>query len=527
MERISFLFATCLAFFLIIDRQPVSAQTSYQKTYSNGEYLVGNDIGFYNGFYYIAGASKTNTHSRLFVEKKSVSGDSIWAYCFNASISVEGRRIISRNGYLYVAANSYATSGITKGLLAKILENGEIVWSRSFGTDESQVFHDAMMPDDSTIVVVGVVTGTGAGQKDIIVSVFDTSGAVRWSKTYGTTANEQGNSIIKTTDTCFVIAGFTDFFDPSGDMLAMKISMSGTFQWAITFNIIHPGSGSTYFSDQSAADVMETLTHFLVVTGSTKTGEYTPTDQQWSPVILKLGLDGSLIWSHDYYVNSGNNKACQISETPDGSYVVLNSMSNRSSVMFKTNTSGNTEWCHYYRPGNVSGYNCSTSAMCLSNGAFVITGSRNSQVDTVLYLVKTNSAGLSGCYDFSLPGDPGTMNPAMNPVTLTSTDVTGNSNFQLIMQNMHTTPYILCELPTGIGTKEAAGTIYPNPVTDYLFLDRIAGITNYVLFDPSGKELATGDSKIIDFRNFRPGLYVLKLITVKETSSYKVIKTQY
>jgi hypothetical protein len=526
MKRYSFLFAIGLAFLMVVNLLNVKAQTTFQKTFSNGEYLFGNDIGFYNGCYFIAGASKTNTNSMLFLEKTSVSGDSLWTFYFTAQNPIEGKKIIPGNGDLYVAANSYMTSGSTKGLLAKIKENGYVIWSKTFGTNESQIFNDAIMPDDSTILVVGTVTGTGAGQKDIIVSLLDTSGAVRWSRTYGTTKSERGNSIIKTSDTCFVIAGFTDFFDPSGDMLVMKISTAGTIKWAKTYNIIH-SYGSDYYTDQAATDIMETLTHFLVVTGSTKTGEFSPTDQQWSPVILKLGMDGSLIHAHDYSINSGNNQAYQILETANGSYLVLSSTNEFMDVLFKTNTAGITDWCHYISPGSAPDYYCFPRAMCISNGSFVITGSRNSQIDTVLHLVKTNSSGWSGCYDESVTGYEGTINPVLNPVTFSTSDVFGSNDFPLILQYMNSTPYIICEIPTGIETIEEAGTIYPNPVIDYLYLDKIPELVEYGLFDCSGNEIAKDKLKIIDFRNIRPGIYILKMITEKGIFSHKVVKLQW
>jgi hypothetical protein len=497
----------------------VSGQTSFQKTYSNGEYLIGYDIGFYNGYYYITGASRTNTHSRLFLEKTNTYGDSIWNLYYNTNTSLTGKKIISRNGDLYVAANSYSTTGNTKGLLARIKENGEVIWSKTFGTTDSQLFNDAVMIDDSTIAITGTITGTGAGGKDILITLIDTSGMVRWFKTFGTTANEMGNSVIKTSDTSLVIAGSTDSQDPSGDMLVMKISMSGSFKWAKTYNII--SSSSPYYSNQHATDIMETMTHFLVVTGSTKYWEFSPTDQQWSPVILKLGLDGSLIFGYDYDINSGNNQAYQILETSDGSYVLLNSMSNYMGVLLKTNTSGITGWCHTYFN---SSFSFPLNALCISGGAFVMTGSKNSQIDTVLFLVKTNYQGLSGCYDGDFSGYANNCNPVMNPITLLSANISGNTDFLLVLQHRSSSLYTICETITGVEQQEETFTIYPNPVTDYLYLDKIPGIKDYTVQDCSGNQILYGDSKIVDLRNIDSGFYLLRVATEKGVFSFKVIK---
>jgi hypothetical protein len=499
----------------------VSGQTSFQKTYSNGEYLIGYDIGFYNGYYYITGASRTNTHSRLFLEKTNTYGDSIWNLYYNANTSLTGKKIISKNGDLYVAANSYSTTGNTKGLLTRIKENGDVIWSKTFGTTDSQLFNDAVMIDDSTIAVTGTITGTGAGGKDIIVTLIDTSGLVRWFKTFGTTANEIGNSIIKTSDTSLVIAGSTDSLDPSGDMLVMKISMSGSFKWAKTYNIIFSSGG--YFSDQSATDIMETITHFLVVTGSTKTGDFNPPDQEFSPVILKLGLDGSLIFCYDYTINSGNNQAYQILEIPDGSYVLLNNSENHFGALLKTNTLGITNWYHYYLNPI---FTFPVNAVCSSGGAFVMTGSKNSQIDTVLFLVKTNYQGLSGCYDGDFSGNENLDQPAVNPITFSSANISGSSDFPLELQHKSSSLYIICETITGVEQQEETFTIYPNPVIDYLYLDKIPGIKDYTVQDCSGNQILYGDSKIVDLRNIDPGIYFLRVATEKGVFSFKVVKIE-
>jgi hypothetical protein len=519
MKRCPAFLSAVVCFIVLSGWLNVSGQTSFQKTYSNGEYLIGYDIGFYNGFYYITGASRTNTHSRLFLEKTNTYGDSIRNLYYNANTSLTGKKIISRKDDLYVAANSYSTTGNTKGLLARIKETGDVIWSKTFGTTDSQIFNDAVMIDDSTIVVTGTVTGTGAGGKDIIVTLIDTSGMIRWFKTFGTTANEMGNAVIKTSDTSLVIAGSTDSQDPSGDMLVMKISMSGSFKWAKTYNII--SSSSPYYSNQHATDIMETMTHFLVVTGSTKTGEFSPTDQQWSPVILKLGLDGSLIFGHDYDINSGNNQAYQILETSDGSYVLLNSMSNYMGVLLKTNTSGITGWCHTYVN---SSFSFPLNALCISGGAFVMTGSKNSQIDTVLFLVKTNYQGLSGCYDEDFSGYANNCNPVMNPITLSSANISGNTDFPLVLQHRSSSLYTICETITGVEQQEETFTIYPNPVTDYLYLDKIPGIKDYTVQDCSGNQILYGDSKIVDLRNIDPGFYLLRVATEKGVFSFKVVK---
>jgi len=161
----------------------------------------------------------------------------------------------------------------------------------------------------------------------------------------------------------------------------------------------------------------------------------------------------------------------------------------------------------------------------MSGSSYVITGSKNSQIDTLLYLVKTNSIGMTGCSDDTYPGVPDAIIAIMNPIPFASNDVPGSSNFQLTFQYLPLTIDPLCEILTGIETIGGTPVIYPNPVKDFLFLDRIPGLKYYKLSDMSGNKILSDESQVVDFRNIRPGLYIIEIETSEGSSAYEVIKS--
>jgi hypothetical protein len=153
-----------------------------------------------------------------------------------------------------------------------------------------------------------------------------------------------------------------------------------------------------------------------------------------------------------------------------------------------------------------------------------MTGSKNSQIDTVLFLVKTNYQGLSGCYDGDFSGYANNCNPVMNPITLSSANISGSTDFPMVLQHRSSSLYTICETITGFEQQEGTFTIYPNPVTDYLYLDKIPGIKDYTVQDCSGNQILYGDSKIVDLRNIDPGFYLLRVATEKGVFGFKVVK---
>jgi len=502
----------------------VQPQSTFQKTYSNGEYLSGTDIVFYNGCYYILGTCRINSYSTLLIEKTDLFGDSLLTRYYTATVPFEGKKIICSSGNLYVIANSFERNGNAQPLLAKIKDNGDVVWSKTFGTSGTENVNSAIMIDDSTIAVTGTINGSGAGQNDIVVSVIDTAGRLKWSKAYGTSGNEAGNAIRRISDTSFVIVGSTDYFDPSGDMLVLKISLTGDFRWAKAFDMVDELNGN-YLRSQSAIDIMETYTHYLAVCGPTLINLLVSPYWAWVPVVMKLTLDGSLIWSYSYEPYIGHQKEVfpsRLMETSDGSYLVLGTTCDLHAAIFKTTTGGYSNLCETFYPG--VGFTCSANSICSTGESFVLTGRKNSQSDTALYLAKTNSNMQTGCYDEGMPNFFNATINTINPVTLSVNNITGIQDVPLFFQYNPSTLYVLCEIPTGTGIMEELPSIYPNPVKEYLYLDKISGSISYRLFNTKGDQVLTGVSKVVDFENINPGVYILEMETATGITRFKVVK---
>lgn len=83
-----------------------------------------------------------------------------------------------------------------------------------------------------------------------------------------------------------------------------------------------------------------------------------------------------------------------------------------------------------------------------------------------------------------------------------------------------------CTLSTSETKLEENPVIYPNPVTDFIYIKNLKNTANYKIFDVSGRLVKEG--KIIDEKvdvSFLPkGNYILQLITKDKVESFKFIK---
>lgn len=68
--------------------------------------------------------------------------------------------------------------------------------------------------------------------------------------------------------------------------------------------------------------------------------------------------------------------------------------------------------------------------------------------------------------------------------------------------------------------------VFPNPVTDRLFVDGLQGVVMYAISDVTGKVLRTQqtENKFVDVADLPPGLYLLKITTGSTTKTARFIR---
>jgi hypothetical protein len=524
-ESISFL--SILVFLGIWSFLPVKvkSQTIFQTSFSNGIYMCGNDIRIKEGYYYIGGTAKDALSSGFLLMKTDNYGDSVWTKEYKASSPVEGKRIVLQDDFIYMIGNYNPNTSSAKGFIAKIKAGGEVLWSKTFGTTGSCEFNDVILQDDSTLVLTGAVSGTGSGGKDILVTVFDTSGTFKWAQAYGKTGNESGNAIIGTPDSGFYLTGNIDYNDADGDIFILRLSRDGSFQWCRTYNIMV----GTY-DGQKVYDLITNSNNQLVVSGETKVYEFSPSDQVWNPLIIKTDITGNVIYAKDYNLNSGGGAGYQVMETEDGYFAFTGYMRYCFGLLVKTNQLGATQWSMDYGfDQSGSNYLNKTNSFIQQGGCYVMTGFVETQYDTSLYLIKANHLGETGCKESETPlqADPDTDTPMINDLTLNVSSFVPDISF-LPLTSFSPMPsiYTFCDTPTGYDQLVQVQGVYPNPVRDFLQLKGFSDSAGYRLVDALGNRVGSGNKKAIDFRLFSAGIYFLTIYDGETCTTYKVIKTQ-
>ncbi|NQX99351.1 MAG: hypothetical protein HRT73_15955, partial [Flavobacteriales bacterium] len=166
-------------------------------------------------------------------------------------------------------------------------QGAAITFQKVYGGTGNERAHSIQPTVDGGYIVAGETTSFGAGGKDWFVMKIDVIGIEQWTKTYGSTSTDDGNSITikQTSDLGFIVSGYTHSFGAGSfyDSYLLKLDVSGSVQWEKRLT----GSSWDMFRD-----VIELSNGDFLCTGTAITNTNGNADAH----VVKISSTGNLIW---------------------------------------------------------------------------------------------------------------------------------------------------------------------------------------------------------------------------------------
>ena len=297
------------------------------------------------------------------------------------------------NGDIYVFGFSNAGSnGAFDYALNKLDRYGNLKWTKYYGDslDDNGLYMNTTA--DGNFIAVGE-SYSSISDLDIQVYKIDTSGAVLWSKRYGTSSvNESAKFITETSDGGYVLCGYRTDASGFNDSYVIKTNSVGDTLWtkmvggvdndysdavrempdgnylvtadtksfgaggydvelftlnAATGNVIwdYPYGDSLNSGCQGVAISQD---KHILSWGETETYQFSPFDF----LIQKMDTAGNLTWKKSFG-GIKTDAAFSLSELPDKSMMFTGYSNSYNSgpidlVVFKTDSSGNLKWIQDY-----------------------------------------------------------------------------------------------------------------------------------------------------------------------------------
>lgn len=219
---------------------------------SEGDFLIGGTSGSLDG------TMESPHHGGLdsWIARLNPEGELIWERHYGGSFNEKVNALVEvpGQGYLSVHATDSEdgdvemSRGKNDAWLVFINAFGDIQWQVALGGNDNDEIHEMLLDPQGNLLMVGTTFSTNGdiphqyGKGDIWVLKLDTLGRLLWSKTFGGSKADGGNSIVPTHDGGMLVGGVVrsrdgDIDQNNGyyDAWAMKLDALGNKVWGRTF----------------------------------------------------------------------------------------------------------------------------------------------------------------------------------------------------------------------------------------------------------------------------------------------------
>lgn len=247
----------------------------------------------------------------------------------------------------------------------------DIVWSKSYGgSNFEEAFEVKQTPDGGFIVVGNTKSNDGDvsgfhGDQDFWVVKINAEGGIQWEKAFGGSDWEYAYSVDLTVDGGYVVAGTTYSTDGDvtlnphgdGDFWLIKLNSVGELQWEKSYGWLH---------NDEAYSVKQTIDNGFVLVGYSEMGDN-------SSLIIKTDESGNVQWQSPYE----GGVFYSVIQIEDGSYIVGGSAGTDDGIFFlvgKYSSDGEVVWFKVLE--NSQGF--AESIIQTADGGYVVVGESDS-----------------------------------------------------------------------------------------------------------------------------------------------------
>lgn len=236
----------------------------WQKTLGGNNFDLISCISKTNDHNYVLAASSSSNISGnktqnskgisdYWILKLDLNGSIIWQNTIGGNNGDYAKTVIAtRDGNYLIGGDS--SSGISgdkteKNLnnstdvwLVKLDSNGQLIWQKNFGGDDTEIFSTMRVTSDNGLVlgimsysgISGIKTEASQGDRDYWIVKLDVNNVFQWDKSFGGSSLDQTQSIIQSNDGSYVIAGWSQS-NISGDKTENKSGLQDF--WILKFNV--------------------------------------------------------------------------------------------------------------------------------------------------------------------------------------------------------------------------------------------------------------------------------------------------
>ncbi|MHA1253606.1 MAG: SBBP repeat-containing protein [Candidatus Helarchaeota archaeon] len=218
--------------------------------------------------------------------KYDLYGTLMWGKIIDHSNVDKGYSIASdKNDDIYIVGESSNVFTSSSVILIKITSSGDEKWTKFWGGSNRDLSYDIVIDENNDLYITGMSESYGAGNYDVLLMKYNSSGSLKWNITWGGSGYEVGYAMDIDNEGNLYITGYTDSYGAGDlDIILLKFNSSGNLEWNKTW-----GGSAEDFGKGIALDSLGNI----YITGYSESFGKGYSDL----VLLKYNSSGELEWN--------------------------------------------------------------------------------------------------------------------------------------------------------------------------------------------------------------------------------------
>jgi uncharacterized delta-60 repeat protein len=277
---------------VILIKYNPSATQIWERTFGENanDRIYGLTFDSYDNIYLTGSTVSREPAHNLKLYKYNSSGeellDKTWGWTPDDDY---GRNVaVDSNNYIYVIGATETNDDGYDIEFLKYDSSGNQIEDKTWGGSDDDIGYDIEIDSNDNFYVIGTTKSYGSGSGDIILIKFDSSGNVIWNQTWGNSLNDEGSGLaLDSNGDIYVLGKTTSYGAGEDDIVLIKYNSSGYQYWNKTWGGLSSDLGMDIAIDNNNS---------VIVVGSTESFGSGFTDG----VLLKFNSSGNLLWNQTW-----------------------------------------------------------------------------------------------------------------------------------------------------------------------------------------------------------------------------------
>ncbi|MFQ6613084.1 MAG: hypothetical protein ACE5D2_08300 [Fidelibacterota bacterium] len=193
-----------------------------------------------NRGYAIAGYTTSNTSGGLdmLILRVDKNGYKLWEINYGGKKDDQARAILfTSDGGLIVAGGTYSEgSGLEDLICLRLDLEGKVLWKKVYGGKLSDGATAVAETVDGGFILTGYTESESAGYQDVWLLKLDNNGDQLWSRTFGGPTTDEANAVKQTSDDGYIVSGLSKSTGyRETDVWVIKTDSQGRKEWDQVF----------------------------------------------------------------------------------------------------------------------------------------------------------------------------------------------------------------------------------------------------------------------------------------------------